>query len=75
MLDSFKHLLQSCITQKQVAAQVDVHKVSSFLLLQVQGIRVLGKAKQYDVMEAGVQSVLEYVDSLQINPVNSAIKT
>jgi AcrR family transcriptional regulator len=75
MLDSFKHLLQSCITQKQVAAQIDVHKVSSFLLLQVQGIRVLGKAKQYDVMEAGVQSVLEYVDSLQINPVNSAIKT
>jgi AcrR family transcriptional regulator len=42
----------------------DIHKLSRFLVAQLQGIRVLGKAKQYTMVEDTVAVIFEWLDGM-----------
>jgi AcrR family transcriptional regulator len=66
MLKGFSHVLNSAKAHHEIADDQDVKKISHFLLVQIQGIRVLGKAKQYQAMEDAVGIIHQYIASLKI---------
>ena len=51
----------------QLSENVDPAQLAQFLLMQLQGIRVLGKAKQYDVISSSMGVLKGYLSSLKIN--------
>ncbi len=65
ILSGFCHVLNSAKDRGEISKNADVEKISHFLLLQIQGIRVLGKAKQYQAMEDAVGIIVQYLDSLK----------
>lgn len=65
ILAGFCHVLNSAKAHQEIGANEDIDKISHFLLLQIQGIRVLGKAKQYQAMEDAVGIINQYLASLK----------
>lgn len=65
ILDAVQRVLIGAQEKNQISSDIDTLKVSRFLLVQMQGIRVMGKAKRYEVMEDAVQVVFEYLQSLK----------
>ncbi len=66
ILSGFCHVLKSAKEHHEIASDEDIEKISHFLLVQIQGIRVLGKAKQYKAMEDAVSIIGQYIDSLKV---------
>ncbi|MDE1464450.1 TetR/AcrR family transcriptional regulator [Spartinivicinus poritis] len=50
----------------QISAEVDPARLSQFLLMQMQGIRVLGKAKQYAMIDNAMAMLKGYLNSLKV---------
>ncbi|MCX4025782.1 TetR/AcrR family transcriptional regulator [Endozoicomonas sp. SM1973] len=50
----------------QISAEVDPARLSQFLLMQMQGIRVLGKAKQYEMIDNALAMLKDYLNSLKV---------
>lgn len=46
--DAFRHVLAAAVERGELLPETEIAQVSRFLLLQMQGIRVLGKARQYE---------------------------
>ncbi|NQZ31505.1 MAG: TetR/AcrR family transcriptional regulator [Oceanospirillaceae bacterium] len=65
ILDSFQKVLTNAQRQGQIRNKEDVEVISHFLLLQLQGIRVLGKAKQYAVIRSSALVIFEYLSKLR----------
>jgi len=62
---AFLNVLIKSVENGEISQNTDVETVSHFLLLQSQGIRVMGKAKQYKVMENAMAIILNYIESLK----------
>lgn len=69
----FDHIVKafsSAISRSKLAGhiseQVNPEQLSQFLLMQLQGIRVLGKAKQYTMIAHSMNTLREYLSSLKL---------
>lgn len=62
---AFLNVLLKSVENGEISKSTDVEAISHFLLLQSQGIRVMGKAKQYQVMENAMTIILNYIESLK----------
>jgi len=65
IIDAFVYALQNAQSKGEISHSEDVENISHFLLLQLQGIRVLGKAKQYKVMENAALIIIGYLAKLR----------
>lgn len=65
MLDAIKRVIEQENHRGIFASSVDAVQLSRFLLVQMQGIRVMGKAKQYDVMSASIEITCDYLRNLK----------
>ncbi|MFT5707026.1 MAG: TetR/AcrR family transcriptional repressor of nem operon [Oceanospirillaceae bacterium] len=66
VLAGFTNVLKNAQQANEISTFKDVDKISHFLLLQVQGIRVLGKSKQYTAMEDAVLIISEFLQDLRV---------
>ncbi|MEH6442321.1 MAG: TetR/AcrR family transcriptional regulator [Oceanospirillaceae bacterium] len=66
VLASFTNVLKNAQQTNEISSSKNIDKISHFLLLQVQGIRVLGKSKQYTAMEDAVCIISEFLEGLRI---------
>jgi AcrR family transcriptional regulator len=62
---AFLNVLMKAKHSGEISQNIDIETISHFLLLQSQGIRVMGKAKQYKVMENAMTIILSYIESLK----------
>ncbi|WP_116472608.1 TetR/AcrR family transcriptional regulator [Zobellella maritima] len=62
---AFARALTNAGQTGELKADVVPEKVSRFLLLQLQGIRVLGKAGQYQVLSDATEVLLDYLSTLK----------
>lgn len=62
---AFLNVLIKAKENGEINIGADIKAISHFLLLQSQGVRVLGKAKQYKIMENAMSVILNYIDNLQ----------
>jgi len=65
ILDAIQNVLANAQQQGQIDAGANIQQISHYLLLQIQGIRVLGKAKQYTVLEDAMQIITLYINDLK----------
>jgi len=65
IVNAFVHALQNAQLKGEINHSENVENISHFLLLQLQGIRVLGKAKQYSVMENAALIIIAYLEKLR----------
>ena len=65
ILKAIQNVLANAQQQQQIAADEDIVQISHYLLLQIQGIRVLGKAKQYAVLEDAMKIICLYINNLK----------
>ncbi len=65
MLAAFSSSLEYAKSSGELRADVDPIQVSCFLLMQMQGIRILGKAGQFEVIEGAYQVLKSYLISLK----------
>jgi len=65
IVNAFASALQNAQLKGEIRSSEDVESISHFLLLQLQGIRVLGKAKQYVVMENAALIIDSYLAKLR----------
>jgi len=65
ILKAINNVLLNAQRSGQIAEDEDIAQISHFLLLQIQGIRVLGKAKQYGVLEDAMQIITLYITKLE----------
>lgn len=72
ILAGFANVLHNAVNSHEISKEQNVEQICHFLLLQIQGIRVLGKAKQYEAMEDSVAIICNYLNSLKVveNPVH-----
>ncbi len=64
---SFTQVLQVCQARGELLAHVQPHQVAAFLVLQLQGIRVLGKAGEYELLDNAFVVLQDYLRSLSAN--------
>lgn len=65
MLTAFSASLEFAKASGELRTDVDPIQISRFLLMQMQGIRVLGKAGQFEVIEGAYQVLKSYLISLK----------
>ncbi|EPJ51635.1 MAG: putative transcriptional regulator, TetR family protein [Osedax symbiont Rs2] len=65
ILKAIENVLANAQRRDQIGSEQNIQQISHFLLLQIQGIRVLGKAKQYDVLEDAMQIITLYITNLR----------
>ncbi|WP_394388352.1 TetR/AcrR family transcriptional regulator [Shewanella woodyi] len=65
ILTGFNHNLAYAKSVGEITSEVDSMQVSRFLLMQMQGIRVLGKAGQYEVIDDAFRVLKSYLISLK----------
>jgi len=66
ILKAINNVLLNAQRRGQIAKDENIAQISHFLLLQIQGIRVLGKAKQYGVLEDAMQIITLYITRLEV---------
>ena len=66
ILTALENVLANSQRRGQIDSGENIKQISHFLLLQIQGIRVLGKAKQYDVLEDAMQIITLYITRLKL---------
>jgi hypothetical protein len=66
ILDAISQVLSNAQKYNEISKTENITDISYFLLLQIQGISVLGKAKQYVVMKTAVQIIIEYINNLRM---------
>ncbi|MXR68182.1 TetR family transcriptional regulator [Shewanella sp. JBTF-M18] len=68
LFDGLREAFARVLTDEQrlgrVNSEVNPQEVASFLVMQLQGIRVLGKAKQYALIEQARRVLTGYLDGL-----------
>jgi len=65
IIEAFVYALQNAQSKGEYIHSEDVENISHFLLLQLQGIRVLGKVKQYKEMESATLIIVGYLTKLK----------
>ena len=65
ILSALENVLANAQRRGQIDSGENIKQISHFLLLQIQGIRVLGKAKQYDVLDDAMQIITLYITRLK----------
>ncbi|MBF4280826.1 TetR/AcrR family transcriptional regulator, partial [Vibrio anguillarum] len=58
LLAVISHALRNAQEQKQIGTFLDANQLAKLVLVQMQGIRVMGKAKRYDDINAALESLL-----------------
>lgn len=58
LLAVISHALRNAQAQKQIGTLLDANQLAKLVLVQMQGIRVMGKAKRYDDINAALESLL-----------------
>ncbi|MGB6292023.1 MAG: TetR/AcrR family transcriptional regulator [Vibrio anguillarum] len=58
LLAVISHALRNAQEQKQIGTLLDANQLAKLVLVQMQGIRVMGKAKRYDDINAALESLL-----------------
>ena len=66
ILKAIENVLVNAQQKGQIGSEENIKQISQFLLLQIQGIRVLGKAKQYHVLDGAMQIISLYIKSLSV---------
>lgn len=66
ILNAMKKVLINAQQKGQISSDANIQQISHYLLLQIQGIRVLGKAKQYAVLEDAMLIISQYINGLKI---------
>jgi len=67
LTQAFCFTLTNAINRGEIDQAVSPIKTSRFLAMQMQGIRVLGKAKQYQTMDDGVYILFDYLQRLKVS--------
>ncbi|QYJ87216.1 TetR/AcrR family transcriptional regulator [Shewanella mesophila] len=62
---AFVKVLMRSQALAQIDSSINTPQLASFLIMQLQGIRVLGKAKQYALIEDARQVLLTYIGGLK----------
>lgn len=62
---AFCQVLSNAINAGDIGATVDPVKTARFLVMQLQGIRVLGKSQQYQIMDDGVAVMFDFINGLK----------
>ena len=62
LLTSFTRALNNAQAKKQINADINSEDLAALLLTQVQGIRILGKARQYDAIERSLKVMLSLLN-------------
>lgn len=61
---SFTQVLRDCQARGELLPHVQPHQVAAFLVLQLQGIRVLGKAGEYELLDNAFAVLQSYLGTL-----------
>lgn len=67
---TFTQVLTHSQSQGELSLSVQPEALAAFLVLQLQGIRVLGKAKEYTLLDNAFGVLSEYLKSLALTPLN-----
>lgn len=65
----FTEVLQACQARGELLVHIQPQQVAAFLVLQLQGIRVLGKAGEYELLDNAFVVLQDYLRSLSTNAV------
>ena len=65
---NFTDVLRYSQRQGELSQSVQPESLAAFLVLQLQGIRVLGKAKEYALLDNAFEVLSEYLKSLALTP-------
>lgn len=65
--DRFRQALETAQQQQEVNPTLDPVVFSHFLVMQMQGIRVLGKARQYAMLDDAMQVLLQVIEGQRIS--------
>ncbi|MEL4428423.1 TetR/AcrR family transcriptional regulator [Shewanella mangrovisoli] len=65
---NFTDVLRYSQLQGELPQSVQPESLAAFLVLQLQGIRVLGKAKEYALLDNAFKVLSEYLKSLALTP-------
>ncbi|WP_434362043.1 TetR/AcrR family transcriptional regulator [Parasalinivibrio latis] len=65
IIKTMTHALENAKLFGQIKPDVNIPQTASFILLQMQGFRVLGKCERYEDVEAAKNVAFEYLDSLK----------
>lgn len=67
---TFTQVLTHSQSQGELSLSVQPEALAAFLVLQLQGIRVLGKAKEYTLLDNAFGVLSEYLKRLALTPLN-----
>ncbi|MBY8040516.1 TetR/AcrR family transcriptional regulator [Vibrio fluvialis] len=59
LLDLLSHAIHNAQQEKQISMAVSPHALAQLILTQMQGMRVLGKAKRFDDLDQAVNALLQ----------------
>ncbi|MGB5120095.1 MAG: TetR/AcrR family transcriptional regulator, partial [Vibrio fluvialis] len=59
LLDLLSHAIHNAQQEKQISVTVSPHALAQLILTQMQGMRVLGKAKRFDDLDQAVHALLQ----------------
>ncbi len=57
------HTIKSAQNQQQISSKQDAQSLGQFVICQMQGMRVLGKAKRYEEIDTATRVLLHYLKS------------
>lgn len=60
---AFTHMLTNSIDKGQLQSDLNVTQLSDFLIIHMQGIRLMGKARQYERLESTVAMLIDWLNS------------
>ncbi|GAB3526796.1 TetR/AcrR family transcriptional regulator [Photobacterium alginatilyticum] len=65
--DSFKNAIENAQRREELNTSVEPARLSHFLVMQMQGIRVLGKARQYEMIDDALSVLLTMLDGQKVS--------
>ncbi len=68
LLARFTDCLQYAKDHKQIPANLPAHELATLVLCQMQGIRVLGKAKRLDNIDTALSTLLQLIEGTHHEP-------